>query len=177
LSGITANELQQKKSIKLKLPAEYRPYANGSNFEDKKIRFSPVPQQLTFKEVLTPELPLRLISPPGSHIVNTTMGNVKSILKLAGGEPQVMIHPTDAEARGITSGERVHIRSSTGSILRKVIVSDDAKLGVVVALGQWWPKLSPDRKSLNDITSERLTDLGGGSTFGNVAVQVSKAGE
>ena len=177
LSGITANELQQKKSIKLKLPAEYRPYANGSNFEDKKIRFSPVPQQLTFKEVLTPEVPLRLISPPGSHIVNTTMGNVKSILKLAGGEPQVMIHPSDAEARGITSGERVHIRSSTGSILRKVIVSDDAKLGVVVALGQWWPKLSPDRKSLNDITSERLTDLGGGSTFGNVAVQVSKAGE
>jgi anaerobic selenocysteine-containing dehydrogenase len=175
LSGITAIELQQKKSIKLKLPTEYRPYANGSNFEDKKIRFTPVPRQLEFEEVLTSELPLRLISPPGSHILNTTMGNVKSILQLAGGEPQVMLHPEDASIRGIVSGERVHIQSSTGSILRKVIVSDDAKLGVVIALGQWWPKLAPDRKSLNDITSERLTDLGGGSTFGNVAVQVSRA--
>ena len=175
LFGITATELQEKKSIKLKLPTEYRPYANGSNFEDKKIRFIPVPRQLKFEEVLTSELPLRLISPPGSHILNTTMGNVKSILQLAGGEPQVMLHPEDASIRGIVSGERVHIQSSTGSILRKVIVSDDAKIGVVIALGQWWPKLAPDRKSLNDITSERLTDLGGGSTFGNVAVQVSRA--
>jgi hypothetical protein len=46
---------------------------------------------------------------------------------------------------------------------------------VVISVGQWWPKLSPDKKSLNDLTSERLTDLGGGSTFGNVAVRVSAA--
>jgi hypothetical protein len=48
---------------------------------------------------------------------------------------------------------------------------------VVISVGQWWPKLSPDKKSLNDLTSERLTDLGGGSTFGNVAVRVSAANE
>jgi hypothetical protein len=55
------------------------------------------------------------------------------------------------------------------------VVTEDAKRGVVISVGQWWPKLSPDKKSLNDLTSERLTDLGGGSTFGNVAVRVSAA--
>lgn len=175
LRGITSDRLTREKSIKLNLPEAYLPYANGSNYADRKIRFAPAPQQLVFEEKLTDQYPLRLISPPGSHILNTTMGNVASILKLAGGQPQVMLHPEDAAARSIADGEMVTIASSSGSILRQVRVSDDAKKGVVVALGQWWPKLAPDRKSLNDITNERLTDLGGGSTFGNVAVEVTRA--
>lgn len=174
LAGMDAGRLMREKSIKLSLPEEFRPYADGSNFPDRKIRFTPAPEQLEFEEKLCEEYPLRLISPPGSHILNTSMGNVASIIQLAGGEPQVVIHPEDAEERGIADGERIKVESSTGSILRKVRVSDEAKKGVVVALGQWWPKLAPDRKSLNDITSERLTDLGGGSTFGNMAVQVTK---
>ncbi|MBU6173462.1 MAG: molybdopterin-dependent oxidoreductase, partial [Planctomycetes bacterium] len=175
LRGITSDRLRREKSIKLNLPEAYRPYANGSNYADRKIRFAPAPQQLLFEEKLTDEYPLRLISPPGSHILNTTMGNVASILKLAGGQPQIMLHPEDAAARSIADGEMATIASASGFILRQVRVSDDAKKGVVVALGQWWPKLAPDRKSLNDITNERLTDLGGGSTFGNVAVQVTRA--
>jgi hypothetical protein len=37
--------------------------------------------------------------------------------------------------------------------------------------------LAPDGKSLNDLTDERLTDLGGGSTFGNGAVAVTLVAE
>lgn len=176
LSGIDLEALKRHGSMKLRFPSGYRPYANGSHFPDGKIRFSPAPQQLEFEEILTEEFPLRLISPPGSHIVNTTMGNVPSIIKLAGGEPCVVIHPDDAMSRKIVDGDYVSVRSNTGEIKRRVRVSDEAKQGVVVALGQWWPKLAPDKKSLNDITNERLTDLGGGSTFGNVAVQVARMG-
>lgn len=176
LAGIDLETLKRHGSVKLKFPSGYRPYAKGSHFPDGKIRFTPAPKQLEFDEVLTEQYPLRLISPPGSHIVNTTMGNVPSIIKLAGGEPTVVIHPVDAKWREIADGELVSVRSSTGEIKRRVRVSDEAKQGVVVALGQWWPKLAPDKKSLNDITNERLTDLGGGSTFGNVAVQVARLG-
>ncbi|MFN7877881.1 MAG: molybdopterin-dependent oxidoreductase [Pirellula sp.] len=176
LAGVDLESLKRHGSVRLKFPAGYRPYAKGSHFPDGKIRFSPAPQQLEFAEVLTKEFPLRLISPPGSHIVNTTMGNVPSIIKAAGGEPSVVIHPDDAISRKIVDGEYVSVKSNTGEIKRRVRVSDEAKQGVVVALGQWWPKLAPDKKSLNDITNERLTDLGGGSTFGNVAVQVARLG-
>lgn len=175
LAGITAEQLMSERTVKLKLPDPFLPYSDGSNFSDRKIRFSPAPQQLDFEVQPNAEYPLRLISPPGAFIINTSMGNVPSVIKLAGGEPQVIIHPLDATPLGIADGDRVNVTSCNGSILRKAIVSEDAKPGVAIALGQWWPKLAPDRKSLNDITSERLTDLGGGSTFGNPVVRVTKA--
>lgn len=175
LQGISRANLTKEKSIKLRLPQPFLPYADGSNFEDKKIRFSPPPQQLQFEEEPCEQFPLRLISPPGAVVVNTTMGNVPSILKIAGGEPTILIHPLDAERFGITDAQPTRITSRYGEICRKAVVTDDAKQGVVISVGQWWPKLSPDKKSLNDLTSERLTDLGGGSTFGNPVVRIAPA--
>jgi len=101
------------------------------------------------------------------------MGNVPSILKLAGGEPCVLVHPDDAKRYGIRDSERASIASAQGSIERKVTVTDETRPGVVIAVGQWWPKLAPDRKSLNDLTSQRLTDLGGGSMFGNAIIRIA----
>lgn len=175
LSGITPERLMSEKSVKLHLPASFLPYSEGSNFPDRKIRFSPAPQQLEFQVQPTADFPLRLISPPGPFILNTSMGNVPSVIKLAGGEPQVIVNPVDAAPLGIANGAHIVVASEVGSIVRKVIVSEDTLPGVVVALGQWWPKLSPDGRGLNEITSERLTDLGGGSTFGNQVVRIELA--
>lgn len=172
LDGITAERLIRERNIKLRLPAPFLPYADGSHFKDRRIRFSPAPGQLEFEVQPSDEFPLRLISPPGPFILNTSLGNVPDVIKMAGGEPQVVLNPADALPLGIQSGDHVTVSSLNGEIVRKAIVSEDARSGVVVALGQWWPKLSPDGKSLNDITSERLTDLGGGSTFGNPVVRV-----
>ncbi|MGL4608465.1 MAG: molybdopterin-containing oxidoreductase family protein, partial [Trueperaceae bacterium] len=172
VKGLTFEDLREKRFIKMQFPEDWKPYQEGSHFEDKKIRFSPAPRQLTFEEQPSDEFPLRLISPPGSHVLNTSMGNIESLLKAAGGEPQMIVHPSDAAKYGIKDGERSVFSSRQGSILRKTIVSTDAPQGTVVALGQWWAKLAPDKKSLNDLTSERLTDLGGGSTFGNVLVSI-----
>jgi anaerobic selenocysteine-containing dehydrogenase len=175
LEGIDREKLQKERSVKLTLPEPFHPYAQGSHHPDKKIRFVPPPEQIEFQEELNQEYPLRLISPPGAVVVNTTMGNVPSIIKLAGSEPTLLIHPEDAADSQIADGQAIQVTSRYGSIQRKAVVTEDAKRGVVISVGQWWPKLSPDKKSLNDLTSERLTDLGGGSTFGNVAVRVSAA--
>lgn len=175
LEGIDREKLQRERSVKLTLPEPFHPYAQGSHHPDKKIHFGPAPEQIEFQEELNPEYPLRLISPPGAVVVNTTMGNVPSIIKLAGSEPTLLIHPEDAADCQIADGQPIQVTSRYGSIQRKAVVTQDAKRGVVISVGQWWPKLSPDKKSLNDLTSERLTDLGGGSTFGNVAVRVSAA--
>lgn len=175
LEGIDTEILVSQRSIKLKLPSPFLPYAQGSHFPDGKIRFSPPPMQLDFEEKLDLNYPLRLISPPGAFVVNTTMGNVPSILKMAGGEPTLLVHPADAQTYGILDGQYILASSRYGSIQRRAVVSNDTKPGVLIAVGQWWPKLSPDKKSLNDLTSERLTDLGGGSTFGNVAVGIKPA--
>jgi anaerobic selenocysteine-containing dehydrogenase len=154
------------------LPEDFRPYSRGSHFSDRKIRFAPAPQQVDFVVRPSPQFPLRLISPPGPFILNTSMGNLPSLIKASGGTPQVLVHPQDAALAGVSDGQNVRVISPTGQIARQARVTTDAREGVVIALGQWWPKLAPDRKSLNELTTQSLTDLGGGSLFGNPVVRI-----
>lgn len=172
LTGITLERLKSERSLPLSLPQPFRPYSQGSHFPDGRIRFSPAPQQLQFREQTSSDFPLRLISPPGAFVLNTSMGNIESLLKAAGGEPTVLVHPRDIADYQLTDGQPVRIVSPQGSIVRKAIASSDARQGVVVALGQWWSKLAPDKCGLNNLTSQGLTDLGGGSLFGNPVVRL-----
>lgn len=172
LEGIHFEALREARSLRLRLPEPFRPYANGGHHPDGKIAFDPPPQVVTFEEQPSPAFPLRLISPPGSHLLNTSLGNLSSLREAAGGEPRMLVHPRDAARLALRSGERYQVVSAQGRIIRRIDVSEAAREGVLVALGQWWPKLSPDGRSLNDLTSERLTDLGAGSTFGNAVVRI-----
>ena len=45
----------------------------------------------------------------------------------------------------------------------------------VVAARLDWAKLHPDGANVNALTSERLTDIGGGATFYSTLVEVEKA--
>ncbi len=172
MEGITFEQLRADRSLRINLPREFRPYSRGSHHPDGKIHFSPAPQQINFQVQPNDEYPLRLISPPGPFILNTSMGNIEALMRAAGGEPTVLVHPSDATLYRVIDGQPMRLRSPQGSIIRKAIVTSDAREGVVVALGQWWPKLSPDKCSLNNLTSQQLTDLGGGSLFGNAIVTI-----
>ncbi len=46
---------------------------------------------------------------------------------------------------------------------------------MVNGLGIWWRKLGHDGKNVNELTSQRLTDMGNAPTFYDCAVQVSAA--
>ena len=173
-AGITFERLQRERSVRLNLPSDFRPYSSGSHHPDGKIRFSPAPQQQNFVDQPNSEFPYRLISPPGAFMLNSSMGNIAALLKAAGGEPQVLVHPDDASANAITDGQYANVRSARGSIMRRVKVTADARRGTVIAVGQWWPKLAADGKGLNELTSQELTDLGGGSLFGNAIVSLSR---
>ena len=173
--GISVERLKAERSVRLNLPDDYRPYHDGSHHADRKVHFSPAPQQQAFNSQTSSQFPYRLISPPGAFILNSSMGNIEELLKAAGGEPQVLIHPDTAAAHCISDGGKIVIRSERGFITRRVKVTLDARPGTVIAVGQWWPKLAPDGKGLNELTSQELTDLGGGSLFGNTVVSIAPA--
>jgi len=46
----------------------------------------------------------------------------------------------------------------------------------VVGLSIWWKKLAADGKNANELTSQRLTDMGRAPTFYDVLVEVEKTG-
>ncbi len=123
---------------------------------------------------LAQKYPLAMISPPQRNFLNTTFVNVKS-LRDTEGEPYLEIHPTDADDRSIADGDMVRIFNDRGSMVAKAHVTANARQGLVVALSIWWKKLASDGKNANELTSQRLTDMGRAPTFYDVLVQIEKA--
>jgi anaerobic selenocysteine-containing dehydrogenase len=91
------------------------------------------------------------------------------------GRPLLEIHPEDAAARGITSGTMVRVFNDRGEYHCEAEVSDRARPGVVHGLGIWWRKLGPRGTNVNELTSQKLTDLGRAPVFYDSLVQIEVA--
>ena len=174
---------------KLQMPDA--PYANGGfatpsgkcELYSEKMRvdgFDPLPtyispyESIASNPALAAKYPLAMISPPARNFLNTTFVNVTS-LRETEGEPHLDMHPIDATARKIESGETVRIFNDRGSFTAKARVTDRARIGLVVGLSIWWKKFAIDGKNANELTSQRLTDMAGGPTFYDLLVEVEKA--
>jgi anaerobic selenocysteine-containing dehydrogenase len=120
------------------------------------------------------QYPLAMLSPPARNFLNSTFVNVKSLRSMEG-EPLLEIHPSDADARRIASGDMVRVFNDRGEHHCRAEISRRARPGVVHGLGIWWRKFGADGRNVNELTSQRLTDLGHGPTFYDCAVQVEKA--
>jgi len=126
----------------------------------------------------TPELatrfPLAMISPPERNFLNSTFVNVVSLRGIEG-EPVLEIDAGDAAARGIVSGQKVRVFNDRGEIECKAVVGPRARPGVVNGLGVWWRKLAPDGRNGNELTHQRLTDIGRAPSFYDCLVEVEPA--
>ena len=121
---------------------------------------------------LAKRFPLAMISPPERNFLNSTFVNVKSLRNIES-EPVLEIHDADARARGIVSGQRVRIFNERGSTQCKAVVSARARPGVVNGLGVWWRKLGVDGTNVNQVTHQRLTDIGRAASFYDCLVEVA----
>jgi anaerobic selenocysteine-containing dehydrogenase len=135
--------------------------------------YIPPHESLASAPNLAQRFPLAMISPPQRNFLNTSFVNVQS-LRDTEGEPHLHIHPDDARMRSIADGDIVRAFNQRGEMLLKAHITDAARLGLVVAPSIWWKKLAPDHKNANELTSQRLTDMGRAPTFYDVLVQVEK---
>jgi anaerobic selenocysteine-containing dehydrogenase len=185
------NALKEKGWQKLNMPAA--PFAHGGfptpsgkcEFYSERMKaagLDPLPAYIPPYEsaASNPELakryPLAMISPPARNFLNSTFVNVTS-LRNTEGEPHLDIHPIDAARRGIENGQRVRIHNDRGSFVAKARVTDKAREGLVVGLSIWWKKLASDGKNANEVTSQRLTDMGNAPTFYDTLVEVERIGK
>ena len=121
---------------------------------------------------LAARYPLAMISPPARNFLNSSFVNVKS-LRDAEGEPLLEIHPDDAAPRGVTDGARVRAFNDRGEYHCCARLNGRARRGVVVSPGVWWRKLGPNGTNVNELTSQRLTDIGRAPTFYDCLVEVA----
>jgi anaerobic selenocysteine-containing dehydrogenase len=118
--------------------------------------------------------PLAMISPPARNFLNSSFVNLRSLRDIEG-EPLLEIHESDAAARGIASGAVVRVFNDRGEYHCKAQVSPRARAGVVNGLGVWWRKLGLAGTNVNQLTSQKLTDMGRGPVFYDCLVEVRLA--
>ncbi len=123
---------------------------------------------------LAKKYPLAMISPPARNFLNSSFVNVQS-LRDREGEPLVLIHPQDATARGIIENMRINVSNDRGTYKSIARISDETKQGVIIGLGIWWRKFGLDKTNVNELTHQKLTDLGAAACFYDCLVEVEQA--
>ncbi len=190
MRGVTFDRLMQDGWARLNLPTPFIPYAEGGfhtpsgkcEFYSQRMAdmgLDPLPTYTPPRELpeTAPELarkyPLSLISSPRHYFLNTTFVNVASLRKHA--EPELVMHPFDAERRALGNGVRVVVHNERGHFTATLRVSDSVREGVVWAPSIWWAKYASDRQNANAVTSQHETDLGRGPVFYDCLVEVGAA--
>ncbi len=123
---------------------------------------------------LSARYPLVLISSPAHQFLNSTFVNVDT-LRRGAREPECVLHPVDAQRRGIAAGMRVILHNDRGSFTATARVEDSIREGVVWAPSIWWGKLTADGANANQTTSQRETDMGHGPVFYDNRIEVYAA--
>jgi anaerobic selenocysteine-containing dehydrogenase len=191
--GITLEALRERGWLRLNLPQVFAPFAEG-NFPTRSGKcelysagleargMEPVPDYIPPRESkqsaprLHERFPLALISPAAHAFLNSSFANLSKQLRQEH-HPFIEIHPEDAAHRNIADGDTVRAFNERGECELRAVVTTRARPGVVVSPSVWWNKLSPRGKNINQLTSQALTDMGGGATFYDALVEVERLSE
>ena len=121
------------------------------------------------------EYPLEFLPRKADNYMNSTFANLAGHQRMEQAHNGVVeLHVDDASVRGIVEGDAVEVFNSRGTIRLTAHVNGSVQPGVAAASLNW-NKLSAGGHNVNLLTSQRLTDMGGGPTFYSVLVDVRKA--
>jgi anaerobic selenocysteine-containing dehydrogenase len=181
LEGIALARLERERSIRLNLaPAQkpFLPFAAGGfrtpsgkfEFGAEHLAYTPPVESRFGNADLRRKFPLELISGKNDDSMNSTFGYRGEVDKQTS---LLSIHPSDAAQRNITDGLLVRVWNERGECQFRAKVNGDVQPGVLRARSLGWAKIAHGRSSINHLTSDRLTDMGGGPTFYSCLVEVA----
>ncbi len=185
-AGITWEELLQAGYARLQLPMPNAAFQQGNFptpsgkcefYSERMARdgYDPLPTYTPPRSQATAaEDALLCISPPAHSFLNSTFANVDRFQRREQ-QPLLIIHPDDAAARQIATGDRVCVTNQLGRVELVAEVSRKITAGTVLAPGIWWCKHSPDGRNINQITPQMETDMGASASFYDTFVQVTVA--
>ena len=191
LAGVSWEGLKAQGWMRLAVPQEFAPFAQGGfatpsgkcelysealaqQGVDPLPFYNPPAELPSSNPALARKYPLSFLSPPRRNFLNSSFANLP---RFRDGDktPEIELHPDDAAARGIRDGDAVRVFNDRGAFGAVARVNGKPRRGVAVALSVWWKKFSPDGRNANEVTSQRIADLGGAATFYDCLVEVEKA--
>ncbi len=118
--------------------------------------------------------PFSLMTAPSFYALNSSFRE-RPDLRRKENKMFLKMNPMDAEAKGLKEGNPVIAYNSLGEVTFVLRITEEVPRGVVVAEGIWWLEHAPGPRSVNALTSQRLTDRANGSTFYDNTVDVRPA--
>jgi molybdopterin guanine dinucleotide-containing S/N-oxide reductase-like protein len=186
LEGITREQLEKDGHVRLNVgDSPFLPFAQGgfatasgkaelyseslaAQGLDPVVSFVP-PEESRFSAGAT-QFPLELLSRKADNFLNSTFTNIPFLQKME--HPELLeISAADANPREIHEGDWVRVFNHRGEVRLRAHVNGTVQPGVVAARLNA-ARFAPDGNSINALTSETLTDIGGGATFYSCLVEV-----
>ncbi|MFM8945396.1 MAG: molybdopterin-dependent oxidoreductase [Actinomycetota bacterium] len=190
--GIDVDRLKRDAVIRLPLPEDLRPYADGRfatasgriELVDETLgaaghghlpEFRPAHEGPLGDASLRAKYPLSMMSSKiHTRFLNSSYSHLD---RHAGpeGEMYCEMHPQDAAERNIVDGDPVRVFNDRGSITVVARVSDTPRVrpGLVIVPFGWTGSRTRDGKTVNELTSTTPTEWGGGVAFYDTLVEVA----
>jgi anaerobic selenocysteine-containing dehydrogenase len=195
-AGITRARLEREGRVALNLPVnsagEMLPFSTEEWFKTPSGRaeLTPVPVFIPPNESRGGEAarggkyPLEFLPRKADNYMNSTFANIPRHQRMESRTTGLLeMHPTDAAARGVASGDAVEVFNRRGSIQLRAQVGEMVPAGVVAARLNWNKLVAANgngsdghstANNVNALTSETLTDIGAGATFYSTLVEVRR---
>jgi anaerobic selenocysteine-containing dehydrogenase len=181
LDGITYERLVEDTWARLNVPRGHRPYVDRApDTSDGRLHlgaldYAPGSETPDGDPTLAARYPLVLLSrKQHPKFLNSSYGGLDAHLPRAG-EPHLQMHAEDAEARGVSAGDRVRVANDRGTLTVAVDVTDDVPVGVVALPFGWWHRSSPDDRGVNVLTNAATgADDTGSAAFHETLVEVTR---
>jgi anaerobic selenocysteine-containing dehydrogenase len=190
LTDMDVEELRERGVLRLSLPEDLRPYAEGGFptasgkaelSSDALVRaghpalptYTPAHEGLDGDPELLARYPLALLTPKHhTRFLNSSYSHLPKHGPLEGG-PFVELDEADASSRGIAEGDVVRVWNDRSALTLTARLSKRLRPGVVAVPFGWWSDQHGGEGTANSLTSDTLTDWGGGVAYGDTLVQVS----
>jgi anaerobic selenocysteine-containing dehydrogenase len=117
--------------------------------------------------------PLRLLTAPGYFQSHTAFSGV-AFLRRREGRPFCVLHPSDAEVRGLRDGQAVRLFNGRGEIGLVLKVRQEVQPGVVLVPGQR-PDAEAMQGTVNMLCADNFTDMGEGAIYQSTWLEVAAA--
>jgi anaerobic selenocysteine-containing dehydrogenase len=191
----TLAELETKRWIDCQPDFRSAHYLDGFAYPGGKFRFKPdwptVPFRRWHRNTITTPMPVlpdhwevieeadtahpfRLATSPARGFLNSSFTETPTS-RANEGRPDVMIHPDDAAACGVSAGDEVVLGNSRGQVRLHVKLFDGVRRGVLVAESLWPNSAYADGQGINCLTGVDSIAPFGGAAFHDNKVWLRKA--
>jgi anaerobic selenocysteine-containing dehydrogenase len=191
----TLAELEAKRWIDCQPDFNAAHYLDGFAYPDGKFRFKPdwptVPFRRWHRNTITTPMPalpdhwevieeadtahpFRLATSPARGFLNSSFTETATS-RANEGRPEVMIHPQDAAACGVASGDEVVLGNKRGEVRLHAKMFDGVRRGVLVAESLWPNSAYADGRGINSVTGADCIAPFGGAAFHDNKVWLRKA--